>query len=141
MNIIILFFRKTAHHCIVHATQSNCCSKKTAAPELCLTHSSTRTFNCYRILPSLCQTSYALIEVLIQMKRKRLGLASFYTVYPPLGEGRGRGPYHCENSQVSSQVWGNLPKRIIAISTMVNGGSRLTFPFFIIIRWTESLRS
>jgi len=24
---IILFFRRTAHHCIVHATQSNCCSK------------------------------------------------------------------------------------------------------------------
>ena len=26
--ILFFFYKKTAHHCIVHATQSNCCSKK-----------------------------------------------------------------------------------------------------------------
>jgi len=34
---IILFYRKTAHDCIVYATQSNCCHKKTLdfiVPEL-----------------------------------------------------------------------------------------------------------
>ena len=44
-----------------------------------------------------------------RMKRKTIGLASFYSIYPP-----PLGVYQCENSQVT----GNLPKWIMAISTI-----------------------